>query len=131
LRWIAALAAAVIAAAAAACASRASGDAGWRLLGTGQVSNAVDYDVIVVNPPRKLRSLKLLAVGSAIRIRDIRVELSGGETLEVAIGAVVPPGDEGPVIAIPGGMTVERVVFRYEAAALFGSPASVALYGME
>jgi hypothetical protein len=114
-----------------ACATPSPRDAGWQLLGTGQVSNVVDYDVIVVNPPRKLRSLKLLVVGSPVRIQSIRVELSEGETLDVSVGAVVPAGDEGPVIAIPAGLAVERVVFRYEVSTLFGSPASVALYGME
>ena len=115
----------------AACASHSPDEAGWQLLGSRQVSNLVDFEVIAVSPPRKLRAVKLLVLGSPVRIHGIRVELSSGEHLEASLASTTPAGDEGPIIEIPEGETVERVVFRHDTGALFDTPASVALYGRE
>ncbi len=120
----------VLVAWASACASHSPDEGGWQLLGTRQVSNLVDFEVIAVSPPRKLRAVKLLVLGSRVRIHGIRVELSSGERLE-SPASTIPAGDEGPIIEIPEGETVERVVFHHDAGALFESPASVALYGRE
>ncbi len=106
-------------------------DGAWQLLGTGEVSNQVDFRVIVVDPPRTFRTLRIMVLGSPLRIYDVRVELDEGDHLDVAVGAVVPPGDEGPTIEVPNGRKVERVVVRYEKTTLFHSPASIVLYGRE
>jgi hypothetical protein len=128
-RWLAAAAIAF----AVGCASQSpvASDGAWRLLGTGDISNQVDFRVIVVDPPRTFRTLRLMVLGSPIRIYDVRVELDEGDHLDVATGAVVPPGDEGPTIEVPNGRKVQRVVVRYEKATLFHSPASIVLYGRD
>ncbi len=121
----------MLVASASACASHTPDQAGWQLLGSRQVSNLVDYEVIAVSPPRKLRAVKLLVLGSPVRIHGIRVELSSGEYLEASVAATIPSGDEGPIVEIPDGETVERVSFRHDTTPLYSSPASVALYGRE
>jgi hypothetical protein len=67
---------------------RSPGEGSWQLLGTRDVTNQVDYDVIVVEPPRRLRALKLVVRGSPIRMHGIRVQLAGGDTLDLPVESV-------------------------------------------
>jgi hypothetical protein len=121
------------AACSAACASSTAGVEGWELLGTRTVSSAVDFDVIVVEPPASFRDLKLIVRGSPLRLHGVTVEpAAAGRSeadTELRVGSVIPTGGE--VNLFEGGelQRVERAVFRYEAASLFGAAPSVSLYG--
>jgi hypothetical protein len=117
------------AAAAAACASSTTGVADWELLGTRTVSSAVDYDILVLDPPASFRDLKLVVRGSPMRIYAVQVEPSAADVSEIGVGSVVPAGGEITLFEGAEARRVERVVFRYEAASLFGAAPSVSLYG--
>jgi hypothetical protein len=116
---------------AAGCASSTPGVEGWELLGTRTVSSAVDFDVLVVDPPARFRDLKLVVRGSPLRLYAITVEPApaGRPDTELRGGSVIPAGGEVRLFKGGDAERVERVVFRYEAASLFGAAPSVSLYG--
>ena len=93
------------------------------------VSSTAPYAVIAVDPPADFRDLKLVVIGSPLRIYATTVEPAAADGSEFGVGSVVPAGGE--VVIFQGGEPhrVERVVFHYETASLFGAAPTLSLYG--
>ena len=67
---------------AAGCASSSDPDSGWELLGSRMVSSTVPYAVIAVEPPADFRDLKLVVIGSPLRIYAATVEPAAADGSE-------------------------------------------------
>jgi hypothetical protein len=114
---------------AASCASSSDSNSGWELLGSRTVSSSAQFAVIAVDPPADFRDLKLVVIGRSLRIYGATVEPAAADPSEHSIGSVVPVGGE--VMLFQGGepRRVERVVFQYEPASVFGAAPTLTLYG--
>lgn len=118
-------------AAAAAAALLVSPASAWDLLGTRDVRDAVDRDVIVVEGARQFQRIRLCAYERPVHIIDLDVHFANGGHQDVSVRARIRPGDCTRAIDLVGDdRNITSVEMVYEAnTRRRGVHASVRLFG--
>lgn len=121
----------ILIAAAAAAALLVSPASAWDLLGTRDVRDAVDRDVIVVEGARQFQRIRLCAYERPVHIIDLDVHFANGGHQDVSVRARIRPGDCTRAIDLVGDdRNITSVEMVYEAnTRRRGVHASVRLFG--
>ena len=105
----------ILIAAAAAAALLVSPASAWDLLGTRDVRDAVDRDVIVVEGARQFQRIRLCAYERPVHIIDLDVHFANGGHQDVSVRARIRPGDCTRAIDLVGDdRNITRVAMVYE-----------------
>lgn len=112
--------------------SRARATADWDLLGSRQVNDRVDHDVIPVTSTRgDFRRIKFLVRGASVDFHRVVVHFGNGDDQRVEMRNTIPAGGESRAIDLPGGDRVIRSIeFWYDANTIRGRRAQVRALGM-
>jgi len=126
-----ALAALVVAPVLAAEAARAAAKDKWEPLGSRQVTDKVDHDVIPVTVKEGTFTKLLVRVKNApVQFRSMKVHFANGETQDVALKEIIRPNQASRVIDLPGvARVIQKVEFVYDAQTLGKQGAMVRLFG--
>lgn len=111
---------------------RERSDRHWEVLGTLNVSDAKDHDVLAVTARKgTFRSVKLEVLDRAVQFRSMKLHFANGETQDVELRDVIPAGGESRVVDIEGAgdRAIRTIELRYDAQALGGKKARVRIYG--
>lgn len=102
--------------------SRARATADWDLLGSRQVNDRVDHDVIAVTSSRgDFRRIKFLVRGASVDFHRVVVHFGNGDDQRVEMRNTIPAGGESRAIDLPGGDRVIRSIeFWYDANTIRG-----------
>ena len=121
----------ILIAAAAAAALLVSPASAWDLLGSRDVRDAVDRDVIVVEGARQFQRIRLCAYERPVHIIDLDVHFANGGHQDVSVRARIRPGDCTRAIDLVGDdRNITSVEMVYEAnTRRRGVHASVRLFG--
>ncbi len=109
----------------------ASPASAWDLLGTRDVRDAVDRDVIVVEGARQFQRIRLCAYERPVHIIDLDVHFANGGHQDVSVRTRIRPGDCTRAIDLVGDdRNITSVDMVYEAnTRRRGVHASVRLFG--
>jgi hypothetical protein len=114
------------------CAGRAHGMTGWDLLGTRQVTDRLDHDVIVVGGGRgDYRRIKIAVQRAPIDFHRVVVHFGNGGQQRVELRNTIAAGGETRAIDLDGADRVIRSVeFWYDANTIRGRRAQVRVFGL-
>lgn len=107
-------------------------DRHWEVLGTLNVSDAKEHDVLAVTARKgTFRSVKLEVLDRAVQFRSMKLHFANGETQDVELRDVIPAGGESRVIDVEGAgdRAIRTIELRYDAQSLRGKRARVRIYG--
>ncbi len=110
----------------------ARGKSQWTTLGTLQVSDRVDRDVLHLKGRKgTFDSIRLKAVGRAVQFHALEIHFENGTVQEASQRTVIRPGDFSRVIDLKGDQrALEKIVFVYDAQTLRpGKGAKVKVFG--
>lgn len=114
------------------CAGRMSGMADWDLLGSRQVSDRVDHDVIAVGARNgDFRRIKITVQRASVDFHRVVVHYGNGSDQRVELRNTIAAGGESRAIDLEGNDRVIRSVeFWYDANTIRGRRAQVRVFGM-
>lgn len=114
------------------CAGRMGAMADWDLLGTRQVSDRVDHDLIPVGGGRgDFRRIKFTVQRASVDFHRVVVHFGNGSDQRVEMRNTIPAGGETRAIDLEGNDRVIRSVeFWYDANTVRGRRAQVRVFGM-
>ena len=114
------------------CAGRMNGMTDWDLLGSRQVSDRVDHDVIAVGAGRgDYRRIKITVQRASIDFHRVVVHYGNGSDQRLELRNTIPAGGESRAIDLEGNDRVIRSVeFWYDANTIRGRRAQVRVFGM-
>lgn len=112
--------------------SRARATTDWDVLGSRQVNDRADHDVIAVTSTRgDFRRIKFLVRGASVDFHRVVVHFGNGDDQRVEMRNTIPAGGESRAIDLPGGDRVIRSIeFWYDANTIRGRRAQVRALGM-
>ena len=112
--------------------SRARGLADWDLLGTRQVNDRVDHDVIAVTSTRgDFRRIKITVQRASVDFHRVVVHFGNGGDQRIEMRNTIGAGGESRAIDLEGAQRVIRSVeFWYDANTVRGRRAQVRVFGM-
>lgn len=87
---------------AAACAALATPASAWELIGSRDVRDRVDRDVIVVEGARQFERIRLCVERNPVRFRDLDVRFANGGHQDVQVRARINPGQCSRAIDLVG-----------------------------
>lgn len=89
---------------------------GWTPLGSRQVADNVERDVIRVAGRERFREIRLCVTRGPVRFEDVDVRFRNGGRFDVALRRRIPAGQCSRAIDLPGqARDIQRVRFIYEA----------------
>ena len=115
------------------CASAPRGRAmtDWDLLGSRQVSDRLDHDVIPAAGRGEFRRIKITVQRAAVDFRRVVIHFGNGRDQTVEMRGTIPAGGETRAIDLDGADRVIRSVeFWYDANTIRGRQAQVRLLGV-
>lgn len=112
--------------------ARVRGLADWDLLGTRQVNDRADHDIIAVTSARgDFRRIKITVQRASVDFHRVVVHFANGADQAVEMRNTIPAGGESRAIDLDGNTRVIRSVeFWYDANTIRGRRAQVRLFGM-
>ena len=112
--------------------SRAGAKADWDLLGTRQVNDRVDHDIIAVSSSRgDFRRIKFSVQRASVDFHRVVVHFGNGSDQRVELRNTIKAGGESRAIDLEGNDRIIRSVeFWYDANTIRGRRAQVRLFGM-
>jgi hypothetical protein len=114
------------------CAGRMHGMSGWELLGSRQVSDRLDHDVIGVGGGRgDFRRIRLTVYRASVDFYRVVVHFGNGRAQRVELRNTIPAGGESRVIDLEGAdRVIQSVEFWYDANTVRGREAQVRVFGL-
>ncbi len=114
------------------CAGRARGMTGWEMLGSRQVSDRLDHDVIAVGRAEgDYRRIKITVQRASIDFHRVVVHFGNGSAQRVEMRNTIAAGGETRAIDLEGNDRVIRSVeFWYDANTIRGRQAQVRVFGL-
>ncbi len=105
--------------------------AGWVVLGTRSVTDAVDHDALPVTAARgDFKAIRIKVLDHAVQFHHVVIHFANGADQEVELRDVIPAGGESRVIDVVGADRVIRSIeFRYDSQSVRGKPARVRVFG--
>jgi hypothetical protein len=112
--------------------SRAGARADWDLLGTRQVNDRADHDVIVVTSARgDFRRIKFTVQRASVDFHRVLVHFGNGSDQRVEMRNTIPAGGESRAIDLDGNeRVIKSIEFWYDANTIRGRRAQVRAFGM-
>ena len=112
--------------------SRAGAKADWDLLGTRQVNDRADHDIIAVSSSRgDFRRIKFSVQRASVDFHRVVVHFGNGIDQRVELRNTIKAGGESRAIDLEGNDRVIRSVeFWYDANTIRGRRAQVRVFGM-
>ena len=112
--------------------SRAGARADWDLLGTRQVNDRADHDIIAVSYSRgDFRRIKFSVQRASVDFHRVVVHFGNGSDQRVELRNTIKAGGESRAIDLEGNDRIIRSVeFWYDANTIRGRRAQVRLFGM-
>ena len=112
--------------------SRAGAKADWDLLGTRQVNDRADHDIIAVSSSRgDFRRIKFSVQRASVDFHRVVVHFGNGSDQRVELRNTIKAGGESRAVDLEGNDRVIRSVeFWYDANTIRGRRAQVRVFGM-
>ncbi len=108
----------------------ASAEKGWVQLGSRQVADHADRDVISGRGDGRFTKIRLCVFRRAVHFRDLDVQFANGGRQDVPLRHRIPAGGCTRVIDLKGGeRNIRKVVMKYDTIRDRGPQATVELYG--
>ena len=117
---------------AAAPALAARGSNKWTPLGSLQVKDRVERDVLHLEKRKgTFDKIRLKAVGAGVQFRSMKIHFENGDVQDVELRSVIRAGKTSRVIDLEGGQrAIEKIVFVYDAQTFkIGKGATVRVLG--
>jgi hypothetical protein len=113
------------------CATSASTQGGWAVLGSAKVNGQIDHDEIwVTGSQGDFKAVKLAVENEGIQFDRVVLHFANGGQEQLNIRRFIPAGGETKVLDLKGNdRVIKKVDFWYESNAATSTKAKVVLYG--